>query len=77
MESEETITIDPRCDVTAFGKWSDCSEKCGKGVTARFRTLLNRDVSPKYCIQGLYFQQTMKCEEKPCEDERDNVVRLL
>jgi len=72
MDIEETEMIDPKCDLTAFGQWSDCSAECGPGVSARFRTILNKDVSPKHCLRGVYLQQTTKCEEKPCEDENDN-----
>jgi len=75
IESEETDTIDPKCDVTAFGQWSDCSAECGPGVTARFRTILNEEVTPKYCLGRMFLQQTIPCESKPCQDERDNVVR--
>ncbi|XP_060858413.1 spondin-1 isoform X4 [Metopolophium dirhodum] len=73
IESEETDTIDPKCDVTAFGQWSDCSAECGPGVTARFRTILNEEVTPKYCLGRMFLQQTIPCESKPCQDERDNV----
>lgn len=69
--------IDPQCDVTAFGQWSDCSTECGPGVTARFRTILNEDVSPKHCLSRTYLQQTIPCEVKLCQDERDSVVRYV
>lgn len=74
---EETMIIDPRCDVTAFGPWSDCSSTCGPGVRARFRTLLNEDVAPKYCLPGVYLQQTTQCESETCKDELDTLVRIL
>lgn len=73
IESEEIDTIDPKCDVTAFGQWSDCSAECGTGVMARFRTILNEEVTPKYCLGRMFLQQTVPCESKPCQDERDNV----
>lgn len=66
--------MDPKCDVTAFGQWSDCSAECGPGVSARFRTILNKDVSPKHCLFGMYLQQTTNCETKPCQNENDIIV---
>lgn len=65
---------DTKCDVTDYGQWSDCSAECGQGVTARFRVILNEEVSPKHCLRGTYLQQTSKCESKPCQDENNNVV---
>lgn len=68
--------IDPKCDMTAYGQWSECSSLCGPGVMAKFRTFLNEEVSLKHCVihEG-YLQQTMPCNEtKPCADERDYVV---
>ncbi|VVC28842.1 Hypothetical protein CINCED_3A000467 [Cinara cedri] len=70
IEPKEPDNIDPKCDVTAFGQWSECSRSCGPGVMARFRTILNEDVSPKHCLLGEYLQQTIPCSEtKPCSDE--------
>lgn len=43
---------------------------------ARFRTILNEEVTPKYCLGGMFLQQTINCESKPCQDDRDNVVRI-
>lgn len=74
-ESDEVDTIDPKCATTDFSQWSDCSAVCGPGVTARFRTILNEDVSPKHCLRGMNLQQTTRCELKTCKDEHDNVVR--
>lgn len=70
-------TIDPKCDVTAFGQWSNCSSECGPGVTARFRTIVNEEVSPKHCLRGTYLQQTIPCDSKNCQDEHDYVVSTL
>ncbi|XP_025414677.1 spondin-1 isoform X3 [Sipha flava] len=72
IENEETDMIDPKCDVTDFGQWSDCSAECGPGVSARFRTILNEDVSPKHCLSRMNLQQTVKCETKTCPDDHDN-----
>ncbi|XP_050438956.1 spondin-1 isoform X2 [Adelges cooleyi] len=70
---EEKMKIDPKCDTTAYGKWSDCSDECGKGVYARFRSLLNIDVTLNHCInQGVSLEQTVDCLMKPCMDDRDN-----
>lgn len=75
MGSDEIDMIDPKCDVTDFGQWSDCSTECGPGVSARFRTILNEEVSPKHCLSRMNLQQTIKCEVKTCQDDRDNIVR--
>lgn len=75
-ENEEVDIVDPKCDLTDYGEWSDCSAECGPGVRARFRKLLNEDVSPKYCLRGVNLQQTLPCETKPCEDENEVVVRI-
>lgn len=77
MENEETDMIDPKCDVTDFGYWSNCSAECGPGVSARFRTILNEDVSPKHCLSRINLQQTVDCKVKNCPDDHDNMVRKI
>ncbi|XP_050528675.1 spondin-1 isoform X2 [Daktulosphaira vitifoliae] len=69
-DNEQTLKTDSRCDTTAFGRWSNCSAECGVGVHARFRTILNIDVSPKYCFaQGVQLEQTVDCMVKSCTDD--------
>lgn len=76
MENDYPVTNDPKCDVTVYSQWSDCSSVCGPGVKARFRTILNIEVAPKYCLQGnSTLQETIDCNNSPCSDKYDNEVR--
>lgn len=76
MEIDDLGSNNPKCDVTDYSQWSDCSSECGPGVRARFRTILNEDVAPKYCLENSTLQETINCNSD-CPDKHDNEVSII
>ncbi|KAK0182978.1 hypothetical protein PV327_001057 [Microctonus hyperodae] len=68
---EGTILDTPACELNEWSDWSSCTTSCGDGSMTRSRNFIHKK-NRKHCkavANGPELQQTIDCENEPCENE--------
>ncbi|KAK0164904.1 hypothetical protein PV328_003471 [Microctonus aethiopoides] len=68
---EGTILDTPACELNEWSDWSSCTTSCGDGSMTRSRNFIHKK-NRKHCkavANGPDLQQTIDCENEPCENE--------
>ncbi|XP_008548145.1 spondin-1 isoform X2 [Microplitis demolitor] len=78
-EREGTILDTPACKLNQWSEWSSCTTTCGQGETVRSRIFVHKK-HRKHCMMvpnGPELQQTVPCDNGPCENTETEEVRKL
>ncbi|XP_034937118.1 spondin-1 isoform X2 [Chelonus insularis] len=70
-DQKGTILETPACELSEWTDWSSCTTTCGDGSKTRSRNFIHKK-NRKYCksiANGPELQQTIDCENNPCESE--------
>ncbi|XP_044594541.1 spondin-1-like isoform X4 [Cotesia glomerata] len=72
QEREKTILDTPDCKLSEWGEWSSCTTSCGEGETTRSRIFVHKKHRKrcKLVSNGPELQQTVPCENDPCENTK-------
>ncbi|XP_057339307.1 spondin-1 isoform X2 [Microplitis mediator] len=74
-----TILDTPACKLNQWSEWSSCTTTCGQGETVRSRIFVHKK-HRKHCMMvpnGPDLQQTVPCDNGPCENTETEEVRNL
>ncbi|XP_075211469.1 spondin-1-like isoform X2 [Lycorma delicatula] len=65
-DNSENIPLGDKCEYTRWGRWSECSKKCGRGEKKRYRTVKVKPRSGEKCEE---IEDTKRCRGKQCGDK--------
>ncbi|CAG5076352.1 Similar to SPON1: Spondin-1 (Gallus gallus) [Cotesia congregata] len=76
QEREKTILDTPDCKLSEWGEWSSCTTSCGEGEITRSRIFVHKKHRKrcKLVSNGPELQQTVPCENEPCENTKTEEV---
>ncbi|XP_074108012.1 spondin-1 isoform X2 [Cotesia typhae] len=79
QEREKTILDTPDCKLSEWGEWSSCTTSCGEGETMRSRNFIHKKHRKRCRLvsNGPELQQTVPCENEPCENTETEEVEEL